>query len=662
MQSELIPTEAQNKLEFDLMQCDSIDKYFAHLHDKKTRLLPDAVALKGLIERPVVFLLFDHDGTATKYFNEGMSILNKLPFSLKNNRNRFVDIKYRNSIDVTINDIVLNNLINRCVVLDFDIIGWLNVNLFNARREDLVQDIAQYLEARDLGQKLDRELEPVYKHDAETFNMSNEPLNYFDKQAGNIREHIKEKANEAINSLSDNNDLDGISLDDASDMDDLNALNDKDSDDLKDLNAELPNNNDNQSADDSSNNTEPSDDNKSSDDAKLSESQNDVVSEPDDTTNTASDAESHDDPNVKPNEDANTAPANDTSSVNDQENEAAAAKPDENTDTSEATTDETESVKANTTNEAQAENAKSEEEVLSETVPTKENTTIKEQTSATDTSGSKDTPAEESASAADIEKGTAKENTADDKALPATKPAEAVHNMTDNEAADDLVKAALKTAGKSDAAANTDIQDGGVAKTEPAQTGSLVDNASQSKSEQNKTTTATSQVAKPEDTANDVPIITPMPIHNTDDELKQTLIRTLNRVGNKPKPVTSPEQEEFYRTLISKLNDVSKARDLDLSNQSRDLQVKLIDAINSFVELTKKRDEQAREREEQDRLRREAAERKAQEEEQRQLEEQRRAEKAEQDSSKTERQKFTENQDEIISDILEKNLGISLND
>ena len=84
MLAKFVPSDAQNKLEFDLMQCDNINQYFAHLKDDNTKLVPDAFVIGGLTSKPFGFKVKDTNGNKTDAFEKVRQVLDQLPFSLKN--------------------------------------------------------------------------------------------------------------------------------------------------------------------------------------------------------------------------------------------------------------------------------------------------------------------------------------------------------------------------------------------------------------------------------------------------------------------------------------------------------------------------------------------------------------------------------------------------
>lgn len=620
MLAKFVPSDAQNKLEFDLMQCDNINQYFSHLKDDNAKLMPDAFVIEGLTSKPFGFKVKDANGNKTDAFEKVRHALDQLPFSLKNNRNNYVQIRYHLvnhhpsefDSEVDLREFMLDDDVKNYVMIDFKVAPWVIVNLYNADRKNLTVDMASFLEARDGCQNVYDTLRADYRRLSEavthdfigpSLDLSNLSLDEDNDETDTKDKSIVDETGQE-SSTNDEADLDSNSNQNTNSDDDNSKTeqesdnevagsnsgeNGSDSDSNQNTNSDTDDS-DNEQDSDSDSNQNANSDNDDSDNEQ--DSDNNVVGS--DSSEHESDSEAEQVP------DSDDATDNDSASVDSSMNNRSDS---EESAANESKDSETESESNNASNE----NLNSESE-SSSAVSSK---TLSESPEADDDSQFED-------------KSTDQSSEGDD--MPHLGMTDEVTGQNDDSSATDSQSAFAESSSEASESQNT------TSKSSSASTSELPVQASQ-----------------PTDSTPAVPVMREITDEVDDDEheLHRALIDALKRIDNKKtQPIQSKEQEEFYRKLVERLDkvgDVNNSSNLQLETK---LQEKLLAAIDRFLATTE-------EQREKDRLAREAAERQAKEEALLKKEE----ESAKKEAGKTERQKFTSDQDELIANLLNENLS-----
>lgn len=565
MLAKFVPSDAQNKLEFDLMQCDNINQYFAHLKDDNTKLVPDAFVIGGLTSKPFGFKVKDTNGNKTDVFEKVRQAFDQLPFSLKNNRNNYVQIRYHlvnhhssylvdhHSSEVDLHEFMLDDDVKDYVRINFEVAPWVIVNLYNADRKNLTVDIASFLEARDACQGVYDALYADYcqLHETETHSFMGPDLDLSNLSLDENNNEIDDKDEGAVGETEQDPDADQDSL----------AKNEKDSDADDKLNSDPDSKQSTNSNDDNSDNEQDSDN--IVDDSDSSENESNSETEQD--------------------SDADDEPINKAASTDNLTNNQSESK--------DSVADDPESDKV----ESKSDSA--DDENLNgkfESDSTESNSTV-----------SGDTLSESSGSETDD--------------MPHVGATDEATDQNNDSLADD------------------------------SQSVSSVNQSTASESSSTSTGESSVQSSQPTQPVPTVPVLRDITNEGNDDEreLYRTLINALKRIDDKKtQPTRSKEQEDFYRKLVERLDKVGDVYNSSNVQLETRFQEKLLSAIDRFLATTE-------EQREKDRLAREAAERQAKEKALLKKEE----ESAKKEAGKTERQKFTDDQDKMIANLLNENLS-----
>lgn len=629
MLAKFVPSDAQNKLEFDLMQCDNINQYFAHLKDDNTKLVPDAFVIGGLTSKPFGFKVKDTNGDKTDAFEKVRQVLDQLPFSLKNNRNNYVQIRYHLvnhhssylvdqhssefDSEVDLHEFMLDDDVKDYVRLNFKVAPWVIVNLYNADRKNLTVDIASFLEARDACQGVYDALYADYCQLREdvTHSFMKPDLDLSNLSLDGNNNEIDDADDGAVGETEQNPDADHDSL----------AKNEKDSDADDESNFDP----------DSKQNTDSNDDN--SDDEQNSDNSVDASdsSENESDSETELDSDADHDSLAKNEEDSD---ADDNSNL-DPDNKQDTNGNDDNSDDEQ---DSDNSVDGSDSGENESD---SETEQGSDAGDEPINKAASTDNLTDDQSESKDSGTNDPESG----KVEAESNSADDE----NSNSESESNSTVS--GDTLSKPSGSETDDKPHVGTTD-------ETTDQNNNSLADDGQSASSENQSTTSESSstsagessvQSSQPKDPVPTVPVLRDITNEGNNDEreLYRTLITALKRIDDKKtQPARSKEQEDFYRKLVERLDKVGDVHNSSNVQLETRLQEKLLSAIDRFLATTE-------EQREKDRLAREAAERQAKEEALLKKEE----ESAKKEAGKTERQKFTDDQDKMIANLLNENLS-----
>lgn len=621
MLAKFVPSDAQNKLEFDLMQCDNINQYFAHLNDDNTKLAPDAFVIGGLTSKPFGFRIKDTNGNKTEAFEKVRLVLDQLPFSLKNNRNNYVQIRYHLvnhhssefDSEVDLREFMLDDDVKDYVRINFEVAPWVIVNLYNADRKNLTVDIASFLEARDACQGVYDALYADYcqLREAVTNSFMGPDLDLSNLSLDGNNNEINDEDEGSVGETEQDLDADHDSL----------AKNEKDSD------ADDKSNLDLDSKQDANNNDYNSDDEQDSDNSVdgSDSSENESDSE------TEQDSDADHDSLVKNENNSNT----DDNSNLDPDNKQDINSNDDNSD-----------------DEQNSDNS------------------VGGSDSGENGSDS-ETEQDSDAGAETIDKASSADNLADDQSEnkdsgtndPESGKVESESNSADNENSNSESESNSTVSGdtssKPSGSETDDMPHAGMTYETTDQNNNSLADDSQSASSENQSTASESrststgessvQSSQPTQPIPTVPVLREITNEGNDDEreLYRTLITALKRIDDKKtQPARSKEQEDFYRKLVERLDKVGEVHNSSNVQLETKLQEKLLSAIDRFLATTE-------EQREKDRLAREAAERQAKEEALLKKEE----ESAKKEAGKTERQKFTDDQDKMIANLLNENLS-----
>lgn len=633
MLAKFVPSDAQNKLEFDLMQCDSINQYFAHLKDDTTKLVPDAFVIGGLTSKPFGFRIKNADGNKTDAFEKVRLVLDQLPFSLKNNRNNYVQIRYHLvnhhssefDSEVDLREFMLDDDVKDYVRINFEVAPWVIVNLYNADRKNLTVDIASFLEARDACQGVYDALYADYCQLRETVTNSfmGPDLDLSNLSLDESNNEIDDKDEGAASETEQDPDADHDSL----------AKNDQDSD------ADDKSNLDSDSKQNTNNNDDNSDDDQNSDNSAdasdSSENESDSETEQDSDADYDSLVKNEKNPNIddKSNLDLDSKQStniNDDNSDNEQDSDNSVDGSDSGENESDSETEQ-------------------DSDAGDETI---------DKAASTDNVMNNQSESEDSvADDPERSKVESKSNSADDENL--NSESESDSTESDTTASGDTLSelSRLETddkphVGMSDK--TTDQNNNSLAddsQSASSESSSVASENQSTASESSSTSTGESSVqsSQPTESVPTVPVLREITNEGNDDEreLYRTLINALKRIDDKKtQPARSKEQEDFYRKLVERLDKVGDVHNSSNVQLETRLQEKLLSAIDRFLATTE-------EQREKDRLAREAAERQAKEEALLKKEE----ESAKKEAGKTERQKFTDDQDKMIANLLNENLS-----
>ena len=620
MLAKFVPSDAQNKLEFDLMQCDNINQYFAHLNDDNTKLVPDAFVIGGLTSKPFGFKVKDTNGNKTDVFEKVRLVLDQLPFSLKNNRNNYVQIRYHLAnhhssefdSEVDLHEFMLDDDVKDYVRINFEVAPWVIVNLYNADRKNLTVDIASFLEARDACQGVYDALYADYcqLREAVTNSFMGPDLDLSNLSLDGNNNEINDADEGAVGENEQDPDADYDSL----------AKNEKDSDadDKSNLDPDSKQN---------TNNNDDSDDEQDSDNSvdgsDSSENESDSETEPDSDADHDSLAKNEEDSDADDNSNLDPDNKQDTNS---------------NDDNSDDEQDSDNSVDGSDSGENESD-SETEQGFDAGDEPIDKAANIDDLTD--DQSESKDSGTNDPESG----KVEAESNSSDDE------------NSNSESESNSIVSG--DTLSKPSGSETDDMPHVGTTdETTDQNNNSLADDGQSASSENQSTTSESSststgessvQSSQPKDPVPTVPVLRDITNEGNNDEreLYRTLITALKRIDDKKtQPARSKEQEDFYRKLVERLDKVGDVHNSSNVQLETRLQEKLLSAIDRFLATTE-------EQREKDRLAREAAERQAKEEALLKKEE----ESAKKEAGKTERQKFTDDQDKMIANLLNENLS-----